>query len=123
MGDAHPFASATLGRHLVRGLAGFGLVAAAFGLLGVVGPLSFALLPLGLLALRGCPMCWTLGLDRAPVARPSAALVRGRSMPSEARDVTQGGTSPAAPVQRPCPTIAIVMLERCARCGAPGSCR
>jgi hypothetical protein len=62
MGDAHPFASATLGRHLVRGLAGFGLVAAAFGLLGVVGPLSFALLPLGLLALRGCPMCWTLGL-------------------------------------------------------------
>ncbi|MGW4378288.1 hypothetical protein [Kitasatospora sp. NPDC004531] len=56
------FASATLTRHLVRGALGFGGLVAAFALMPLTGPLSLLLAPLGLVALRGCPMCWAIGL-------------------------------------------------------------
>lgn len=56
------FASPTLARHLARGVAGFGLIVAALALASLSGGLSLLLAPLGLLSLRGCPMCWTLGL-------------------------------------------------------------
>ncbi|MFD3946657.1 hypothetical protein [Streptomyces sp. NPDC058579] len=56
------FASASLPRHLVRGVLGFGGLVGAFALLPAVGPISLLLLPVGVLALRGCPMCWTIGL-------------------------------------------------------------
>jgi len=56
------FASASLTRHLVRGVIGFGGLIGAFALVPVVGLYSLLLLPLGVLALRGCPMCWTIGL-------------------------------------------------------------
>lgn len=56
------FASKTLTGHLVRGGLGFGLVIAAFALLPVFGLVSLVLAPVGLLALRGCPVCWVLGL-------------------------------------------------------------
>ncbi|KDN81891.1 hypothetical protein [Kitasatospora cheerisanensis] len=56
------FASATLTRHLLRGALGFGGIAAAFALWPVTGPVSLLLAPLGLVALRGCPMCWAIGL-------------------------------------------------------------
>ncbi|MFF5334002.1 hypothetical protein [Streptomyces sp. NPDC013181] len=59
---APDFASATLPRHLARGAAGFGGLIGAFALLPFTGPLSLLLLPAGLLALRGCPLCWTIGL-------------------------------------------------------------
>nr|WP_202488495.1 hypothetical protein [Streptomyces sp. SID5473] len=49
-------------RHLVRGGVGFGSLAASVLLLPVTGPVSLLLAPVGLLALRGCPMCWTVGL-------------------------------------------------------------
>lgn len=56
------FASRSVPRHLVRGLVGFGSLAVA-----VAGVLTgrwylLALVPVGLIALRGCPMCWTIGL-------------------------------------------------------------
>ncbi|GAA3245955.1 hypothetical protein [Streptomyces lavendulae] len=60
--DGPDFASASLPRHLVRGLIGFGGLIAALALLPVTGPLSLLLLPVGVLALRGCPMCWAIGL-------------------------------------------------------------
>ncbi|BDM69885.1 hypothetical protein HEK616_33720 [Streptomyces nigrescens] len=60
--DGRDFASASLARHLVRGAVGFGTLAGSVALLPVVGPVSLVLLPAGLLALRGCPMCWTVGL-------------------------------------------------------------
>ncbi|MDH6538672.1 hypothetical protein ACFXJO_02535 [Streptomyces lavendulae] len=60
--DAPDFASASLPRHLVRGLIGFGSLIAALALLPVTGPVSLLLLPVGVLALRGCPMCWAIGL-------------------------------------------------------------
>ncbi|MFF0292253.1 hypothetical protein ACFYST_03275 [Kitasatospora sp. NPDC004614] len=56
------FASATLTRHLVRGGLGFGAIVVGFALLPVAGPVSLLLAPLGLVALRGCPMCWAIGL-------------------------------------------------------------
>ena len=56
------FASSSLPRHLVRGLIGFGGLIGSIALLPAIGPVSLLLLPVGLLALRGCPMCWTIGL-------------------------------------------------------------
>ncbi|MEU6314239.1 hypothetical protein [Streptomyces sp. NPDC047014] len=56
------FASASVPRHLARGALGFGSLAAAVALFPAYGPVTLALAPIGLLALRGCPMCWTMGL-------------------------------------------------------------
>ncbi|MFE1412601.1 hypothetical protein ACIGFK_32775 [Streptomyces sp. NPDC085524] len=56
------FASASLPRHLGRGALGFGSLIGAVALLPVTGPVSLLLAPVGLLALRGCPMCWAIGL-------------------------------------------------------------
>ncbi|WP_410786929.1 hypothetical protein [Kribbella sp. C-35] len=56
------FASTSLPRHLVRGVIGFGSLIAAFALLPSVGPASLLLLPVTLLAFRGCPTCWVIGL-------------------------------------------------------------
>jgi hypothetical protein len=56
------FAGATVPRHLARGAVGFGALAGSLALLPVVGPASLLLAPAGLVALRGCPMCWAIGL-------------------------------------------------------------
>ncbi|MFI5533032.1 hypothetical protein ACIA8O_31290 [Kitasatospora sp. NPDC051853] len=56
------YASRSVPAHLLRGAVGFGALAAAFALLPVVGWVALLLLPAGLLALRGCPACWVLGL-------------------------------------------------------------
>jgi hypothetical protein len=60
--SALSFASPSLPQHLLRGVIGFGSFAAAFRLGSVIGPFSLVFFPVGLLALRGCPMCWTMGL-------------------------------------------------------------
>ncbi|WP_409179860.1 hypothetical protein F9C11_25425 [Amycolatopsis sp. VS8301801F10] len=56
------FASRSLPVHLARGVAGFGLIAASVALAPVVGWASLLALPAGVLALRGCPTCWAIGL-------------------------------------------------------------
>lgn len=56
------FASATVPRHLARGAVGFGALVASLALLPVAGWVSLLLAPVGLVALRGCPMCWAIGL-------------------------------------------------------------
>ncbi|WP_245205744.1 hypothetical protein [Kitasatospora sp. RG8] len=60
--DGPDFASASLPRHLTRGAVGFGALVGSVALIPVVGPVGLLLLPVGLLALRGCPMCWAIGL-------------------------------------------------------------
>ncbi|MGO4456700.1 hypothetical protein AB4039_05145 [Streptomyces sp. M-16] len=60
--DGPDFASPSLPRHLIRGLIGFGSLIASLALVATTGPVSLLLLPVGVLALRGCPMCWTIGL-------------------------------------------------------------
>ena len=60
------FGSRTLLRHLLRGVVGFGAFAAAIvlgqspGTASGIG--SVVLAPGGLVALPGCPVCWTVGL-------------------------------------------------------------
>ncbi|MCX5378622.1 hypothetical protein [Streptomyces sp. NBC_00091] len=56
------FASSSLPRHLVRGAIGFGGLIGSVALIPATGPVSLLLLPVGVLALRGCPMCWAIGL-------------------------------------------------------------
>ena len=56
------FASSSLPRHLVRGAIGFGALIASVALIPLVGFLALLLAPIGLLAIRGCPACWTIGL-------------------------------------------------------------
>ncbi|MGW4718507.1 hypothetical protein [Nocardia sp. NPDC004260] len=62
MTDERSFASASVPRHLARGVAGFGALIGAIALLPVFGAFSLLLAPAGLLALRGCPTCWAIGL-------------------------------------------------------------
>jgi hypothetical protein len=55
------FASRSLAEHFLRGAVGIGAFAAA-AVFAERGWPILLLLPVALLALRGCPMCWTLGL-------------------------------------------------------------
>ena len=55
------FASQSLTEHVLRGISGFSLFALAVWLAPTnVAALLFV--PAGLVLLRGCPMCWTIGL-------------------------------------------------------------
>ena len=56
------FASRSVPAHLARGALGFGLLIASVALLPFVGLASLMLAPAGVLALRGCPTCWAIGL-------------------------------------------------------------
>jgi hypothetical protein len=56
------FASTSVARHLMRGAIGFGLIAAALVLATSRGPVALLLAPSGVVALRGCPTCWIVGL-------------------------------------------------------------
>ncbi|MEV4006964.1 hypothetical protein [Actinomadura sp. NPDC049753] len=100
MTDRQTFASTSLPRHLLRGATGFGALIGAFALLPVLGPVSLLLAPIGLLALRGCPACWAIGLVQTvsmgrlqrsckdgvcqlSVARPAHSHEHGESRPSD----------------------------------------
>lgn len=63
------FASKSLVAHVARGVIGFGALAASVLVARELLWVSIALLPLALVALRGCPMCWTVGLIQTIVAR------------------------------------------------------
>ncbi|UQX02356.1 hypothetical protein [Streptomyces sp. RerS4] len=56
------FASSSVPRHLARGAIGFGLIIGSIALVPVVGPVSLLAAPLALIAFRGCPTCWMVGL-------------------------------------------------------------
>lgn len=56
------FASASVPRHLARGAVGFGLIIASIALVPVTGPATLLAAPLALIAFRGCPTCWAVGL-------------------------------------------------------------
>ncbi|MFJ7159442.1 hypothetical protein ACIQUQ_31455 [Streptomyces sp. NPDC101118] len=73
------FASASVPRHLARGALGFGALAGALALLPVVGVASLLLAPVGLVALRGCPMCWAIGLaETVSAGRLRRSCTEGR---------------------------------------------
>ncbi|MBC9712158.1 hypothetical protein H9Y04_06185 [Streptomyces sp. TRM66268-LWL] len=56
------FASKSVPRHLARGALGFGLIIGAIALVPTVGPAALLVAPLALIAFRGCPTCWAVGL-------------------------------------------------------------
>jgi hypothetical protein len=61
--NGHSFLpDASIGRHLTRGAVGFGLIGSAVALIPSVGPAALLLAAPGMVALRGCPTCWLLGL-------------------------------------------------------------
>ena len=76
------FASNTLLEHLLRGAIGLTALALAFLFQDVSLFVPIVLVPIGLLALKGCPMCWTLGLGEThpgafqatPAGRPVVAV-------------------------------------------------
>jgi hypothetical protein len=55
------FASQSLTEHILRGLGGFLLLVLAVWFAPTFWG-ALLLVPLGLVFLRGCPMCWTVGL-------------------------------------------------------------
>lgn len=63
------FSSKSIAEHLVRGVIGLSALAAASGLMASSHPwLGLAALPVALVALRGCPTCWLLGLAQTVIA-------------------------------------------------------
>ncbi|WP_225638766.1 hypothetical protein [Streptomyces solaniscabiei] len=56
------FASKSVPRHLARGAIGFGLIIGSIVLVPVAGPATLLAAPLALIAFRGCPTCWMVGL-------------------------------------------------------------
>ncbi|MDK0524692.1 hypothetical protein [Streptomyces sp. ML-6] len=86
MTDRQNFASASVPRHLARGGLGFGALAGSVLLIPAVGPAALLLVPVGLLVLRGCPMCWTIGLlQTISKGRLRRSCVDGRCELSVAR--------------------------------------
>lgn len=66
------FASKSLGQHLLRGAIGIGALVTT-ALWSSSHPWrAIAALPVALLALRGCPMCWMVGLLQTVFALRSA---------------------------------------------------
>jgi hypothetical protein len=55
-------AGTSLARQLTRGAIGFGLIGSALALTPSAGPAALLLVLPGMVALRGCPMCWIAGL-------------------------------------------------------------
>jgi hypothetical protein len=65
------FASSSVMVHVVRGLVGLVLVVAALALAGTSALFLLLAVP-GVVAWRGCPTCWTLGLLATLARRDSA---------------------------------------------------
>jgi len=66
------FGSRSLAVHLLRGVLGGAGIFAAVHWGGAHPWLVFVLLPLVLLALRGCPTCWLVGLCETVASRGDA---------------------------------------------------
>ena len=56
------FASSNLRTHLLRGAGGLGALALAVRLEPINVWWALALVPVAIWLLRGCPVCWTIGL-------------------------------------------------------------
>jgi hypothetical protein len=63
------FGSKTLTEHFARGVIGMGAFAAAVFWTPHQPWLALAALPIGFVALRGCPTCWLLGLAQTVAPR------------------------------------------------------
>ena len=82
------FASQGLVEHLLRGLIGLGALVGAV----VWGPahpvVALLLMAVGLVALRGCPMCWTVGLVQTVAAARRAFELSEQRLNAGTIDIT-----------------------------------
>lgn len=92
------FASAGILEHLTRGLIGLGAFWVTSAWSEAHPWLPFITLPLALLALRGCPMCWLVGLAETLVAK-----VRGRQVERTCIDGSCARRAPPEVYGRPRP--------------------
>jgi hypothetical protein len=58
-----PLASGSVAEHVLRGAVGVLAATLAIVLVAVVGPVSLLLLSVTMIAWRGCPTCWAIGLS------------------------------------------------------------
>ena len=56
------FGNRSLAVHLARGIGGFGAFAGALATMNQTLWPSIVLMPAAIFLLRGCPVCWTIGL-------------------------------------------------------------
>jgi hypothetical protein len=64
-----PFTSRTVTRHLLRGVVGLALLVFALVSWSERPVLAIAEALVAVVALRGCPMCWTIGLVETVMLR------------------------------------------------------
>jgi hypothetical protein len=62
MSKTGTFGSSSVPRHLMRGAVGFGSILGGMSLTTRFGSPALWLVPVGIVALRGCPTCWLTGL-------------------------------------------------------------
>ena len=63
------FASKSILEHLARGAVGVGSLIGSSVMFATHPAAALGLVALGMIALRGCPMCWTMGLIETIAAR------------------------------------------------------
>jgi len=91
------FASKGIAEHLVRGIIGISALAGAASLMATSHSwLGLAALTVALVALRGCPTCWLLGLVQTVVAS-----ARGQPSDHFCRDGTCALQKPPNPSSLP----------------------
>jgi hypothetical protein len=131
------FESRGIVAHVVRGAIGLSALAGALAMASTHPVLSAAAVVVGVIALRGCPMCWTLGLmqtvaakirgtrtdkpcakDQCSLDQRGASSILEREMAgSRARSsgVKPPGCVPGAPARAPTPPVSqkSQMIPRC----------
>jgi hypothetical protein len=93
------FASSSVSVHIARGVGGFTALALAMGLSSWVWP-PLVLLPVGILLLRGCPMCWVVGLFQTLMGSGQAACPIEPSRRARLADGLARGSETASPVKQ-----------------------
>ena len=86
------FASKSIAAHLLRGLFGLGALGGAMALPSQHPVVALSLFVFGLVALRGCPLCWTMGLFETVRAR-----LHGRAVDDACRDGSCATSLPEQP--------------------------
>jgi len=93
------FESKTVTAHLVRGAIGFAAIGGAIAA-GAAHPwILIVAVPAALFALRGCPMCWILGLVELALARRRGRWFHGHCLDGSCERPPR--SAPVAPPQPP----------------------
>ena len=88
------FATRTVGGHLIRGAVAFALLWAAIGQQHAHPNWSMLAALLALVAMRGCPACWTIGLVEAISQGRRGGDGLPLRRPDRGADVTEGSKVP-----------------------------